>query len=527
MLHHQQHQPSPSYPGPKFVRRTDLSPVIRLYIGVTALLAQQQNLWGVITHLAREYCISRTFVYVLAFQVAQAKETLFARAFGAPCRSAEAVRLPYAYALSLRLEGRCSLNAIAAIMARFGLRWSSVGKLSQTLQAMGGLLRSTITLPAGAIRLVVFASDELFAGAQPILITVDPQSSAILRLELTTKRHWEAWAQHWECLYDNGCQALYLVCDGGQALAKAHKAALADLIRQPDTYHAIAHVLGAWEDRLEKRAYAAITAEYKRLKALDAARSDAVIMRRIDRYEAACRQADEAIARYDQFVSLYREVREPLSVFDATGRLRDRADAEAEIATALALLDTLHITALSKAVAKTRRTLPDLLAYLDVAQTVVTALVRELPIAPATFRLVCRAHHWRKCRITAKTPEGRQACVACEQALLAQAARDRWYTDEIQRHMYDRLDEVVQSSSLVECVNSIVRPYLTTTRNQVTQELLNLIMFYHNHRRYRAGKRAHHTPMELLTGQSQEADWLDLLCDEVERKQPGFFASSR
>lgn len=523
MSHH--HQTAPSCPGPKFVRRTDLSPIIRLYIGVTALLAHQQKQWGRISQLARTYCISRTFVYLLACQVAQAGETLFARESGATRRSVEAVRLPYTYALSLRLEGRCSLNAMSTIMARFGLRWSSVGKLSQTLHAMGGLLPNTITLSPGAVRLVVFASDELFAGAQPILLTVDPQSSAILRLEVVDRRTWEAWARHWECLYDNGCQALYLVCDGGQALAKAQKTALADLIRQPDTYHALAHVLGAWETRLEKRAYAAITAEYTRLKALDAARSETVISTRIARYEAACRQADEAIARYDLFVYLYHELREQLRVFDDAGRLRDRAEAEAEMATALELLDTLGITALSKAVAKTRRTLPDLLAYFDVAQTVVTALVRELPIAPATFRQVCRAHHWRKRTITANTPEARQACTASERALLDQAAKDGWYTEAIQRHMYDRLDEVVQSSSLVECVNSIVRPYLNTTRNQVTQELLNLIMFYHNHRRYRAGKRAKHTPMELFTGQPQEADWLELLCDEVERKQPGFFAS--
>jgi len=92
--------------------------------------------------------------------------------------------------------------------------------------------------------------------------------------------------------------------------------------------------------------------------------------------------------------------------------------------------------------------------------------------------------------------------------------------------MYAQLDQIVQSSSLVECINSILRPYLDTTRNQITQELLNLIMFYHNHRRYRAGKREDTTPMELFTGQPQTGDWLDLLCDEVERRQPGFFTAS-
>ena len=277
---------------------------------------------------------------------------------------------------------------------------------------------------------------------------------------------------------------------------------------------------------METRVHAAITAEYTRLKALDSARSETVITTRIDRYEAACRQADEAIARYDQCVYLYRELREQLHVFDATGRLRNRTEAEEEIACALELLDTLGVTALSKGVTKARRALPDLLAYFDVAHTVVTALIRELPTAPITFRRLCRAHHWHTRLITAKTPEARRLCQAHERHLLVQASTGTWYTDEIQRHGYERLDQVVQISSLVECINSIVRPYLNTTRHQVTQELLNLIMFYHNHRRYRAGKRATHTPMQLLTGQPQEADWLELLCDEVERKQPGFFATS-
>ena len=438
----------------------------------------------------------------------------------------KAVRLPFAYLLSLRLEGRCSLNAISAIMMRFDQTWSSVGKLSETLKAMGGALDNTISVPDGTIRLVVFASDEVFAGTQPILVTVDPVSSAILRIELVTRRRWEEWAQHWRCLSNNGCQAIYLVCDGGQALAKAQKAALSDVWLQPDTYHAIAHQLGAWKARLETRAYVAITAEYNRFDALDSARSESVIIARIDRYVAAQRQADEAIARYDQFVYLYDCLMEHLAIFDATGRLRDRSQAEAQMRTALELLDTLGVKALSKAVAKTRRTLPDVLQYFEVAKTVVPALIRELPIAPATFRLVCQAYHWRKHGLSAKAPAARHACTACERRLLDLAAADPCYTNDIQEHMYAQLDQIVQSSSLVECINSILRPYLETTRNQVTQELLNLIMFYHNHRRYRAGKRAEKTPMELFTGQPQTGDWLDLLCDEVERRQPGFFTTS-
>ena len=32
------------------------------------------------------------------------------------------------------------------------------------------------------------------------------------------------------------------------------------------------------------------------------------------------------------------------------------------------------------------------------------------------------------------------------------------------------LDEIVQSSSMVECINSIVRQYINNTRSQISQE---------------------------------------------------------
>ena len=40
---------SASYSGVRFIRRTDLTPLIRLQIGLTALLAQQHKQWGEIT----------------------------------------------------------------------------------------------------------------------------------------------------------------------------------------------------------------------------------------------------------------------------------------------------------------------------------------------------------------------------------------------------------------------------------------------------------------------------------------------
>ena len=91
--------------------------------------------------------------------------------------------------------------------------------------------------------------------------------------------------------------------------------------------------------------------------------------------------------------------------------------------------------------------------------------------------------------------------------------------DETKITVFVELDKIIQSFATIENINSIVRAYLNTSRNRVNQEMLNLIMFYHNHRRYKAGKRKGKTPMELLTGTKQEKDWLEMLMEKVKEHE--------
>jgi hypothetical protein len=60
---------------------------------------------------------------------------------------------------------------------------------------------------------------------------------------------------------------------------------------------------------------------------------------------------------------------------------------------------------------------------------------------------------------------------------------------------------------------------LNSCKGQITQESLNLIMFYHNHRRYKSGRRKGKAPIELLTGKSLEAPWWELLHQQIKREQ--------
>ena len=87
--------------------------------------------------------------------------------------------------------------------------------------------------------------------------------------------------------------------------------------------------------------------------------------------------------------------------------------------------------------------------------------------------------------------------------------------DTLKARVFDKLDSIVRASSLVEMVNGLIRPSLNSCKGQITQETLNLIMFYHNHRCYKSGKRQGKAPMELLTGKPLEAPWWELLLQQV------------
>jgi hypothetical protein len=83
--------------------------------------------------------------------------------------------------------------------------------------------------------------------------------------------------------------------------------------------------------------------------------------------------------------------------------------------------------------------------------------------------------------------------------------------DGFPQEMLDALETEVRSSSLIEHVNSTLRPLLETCRGQVEQPLLDLFASVHNHRRFVRGKRADKAPIELLTGKDLDQTWLTSL----------------
>ncbi len=83
--------------------------------------------------------------------------------------------------------------------------------------------------------------------------------------------------------------------------------------------------------------------------------------------------------------------------------------------------------------------------------------------------------------------------------------------DAIRKERVTALDTEGRSSSLIEHVNSTLRPLLETCRGQVDQPLLDLFASVHNRRRFVRGKRAGQAPIDILTGTEMETTWVTSL----------------
>jgi hypothetical protein len=175
--------------------------------------------------------------------------------------------------------------------------------------------------------------------------------------------------------------------------------------------------------RLAAAADTAIAQEYAAEQNITRASTTATRKQcRMEHTKARTRAADQ-IARADSATDLYQCFLEELRLFHEAGPLRHRRTAEGKMEAALALLDTLGVTAIRKAVKTIRRLLPELLTYFEVADTVVATL-HALPDDPERLRTLGLAWQWHKALVNAKTAPARQDCAAQEPFSLEVAAEE-------------------------------------------------------------------------------------------------------
>jgi len=486
----------------KFMRRPDLDNLTRVEIAVQAFLGM--GVYGEITRIAQSYQVSRLFVYKLVWQLL----TVYALRVCDPV-SAQAIRKEVdRHILLLRLEGHCSLERISQIIKQLGLPNASVGYISQRLTAYARALPQETVSGAPIVFLLC---EEIFTLGQPILITVEPRALAILKIELVDNREAETWKKHWEALADAGLiEHPTVVADQGAGLVKG--CALMGLMHHPDLFHLL-RPLAIFGERFYRQALAAIAWEYER-GSLEIGRSESVIHKRMESYEAAQAAADEKISRYDHFCYLWAELRKALELFNSEGRIQDGASRQAEIGAIVELMRELGCAQLNQALSSFASGLECYWSYYRRAEEVYQGLMQRYPRDVVE---ICACGWQLKRQSTNSKDYGMRKRLAQEAAFYDDYAGSLLpeHVEVIRKEVEETLDAEVRSSSLVENINSALRPLLATCRGQVDQAMLELFAYVHNHRRFVRGKRAGKAPIEILTGKELEKTWLDSLLETV------------
>src|SRR5882672_5381672 len=202
MIHH--HPPPTRGYTMKFIRRHDLEPHTRIEIVRLAWI--NQGLYGKMTQIAQDYHISRTFLYQLTWAAQRQLQELFSD----PKHLVQDVHSQFEpLILLLRLEGKCSLPSLSAILKRLEYQPNSV----------------------------FYLSDEIFAIGTPILVTVDAQSTAILKIQLASDRSAQTWKAHFDNLGDHLFHSIGMASDRGVGLMAGYHAACQDGLWVCDQFH--------------------------------------------------------------------------------------------------------------------------------------------------------------------------------------------------------------------------------------------------------------------------------------------------
>lgn len=489
----------------KFIRRHDINNQTRLEIALYAIL--MHGVYGTIVYLSRKHSVSRTFIYKLVFGTKLMLDLTF-NDIVTPQTKELLTKDRDRHILLLRLEGKCSIQGISNILESLGTSKTSEGYISERLKCYGQHLSNTLT--SNAPTFVNFASDEIFANSKPILITIEPNSTAILRIDLAGDRKSSSWKHHWAEIEKGQFHAIGLVSDRGTGLLEGLKGSYPQTYYYPDLFHELRE-LTSIKIKLEKDAYKSINLEDKRKKVLKSACSDSVINRRLSDVEKASNNAMKAIEKYDSFSYLYHCIQTSLDVFNEYGALNEFIYAKNEIQTALELMEEISPDSAKNSICKLRQKIDETLQYFKRAKDIYQSLLEEIKDSELLGGL-CLAWQFENKIYQAKNTKKRDYYIG---------ERDFWLSymecileeefDFTKEYVFGRLNMIVRSSSLIEMVNSLIRPYLNACKGQITQDTLNLLMFYHNHRKYNDGRRKGKAPIEILTGKPLEKDWVDLL----------------
>ena len=351
------------------------------------------------------------------------------------------------------------------------------------------------------------AADELFHRNQPVLSVVDIESRFCALLAKADDRDHESWAIHLYYLQERGYAPDTTIIDGGKGLTKGHAQALPKTTLRLDHFHFIRDLKNC-SRFLKNKVASRVTKTLELVRRAEKAQDE--------KKKIACAQAlseawtelgklEETSATFGLLAGWLQHDILQLAGYQPGERAKLYDFIVQEI-TAIAVGHPHRIEAIVTSLHHRRKGL------LDVAND----LNEKFAHLAANYKVSINTI-WRVC-YTARY--GLDSCNYGEESSALEELIGEKY-DEIEDAVLLILESTHRCSSMVENLNSRVRPYLDE-RQSVSQKTLGLIQFYLNHKPFMRSKHqrlVNKTAAEAMTGKSHQP-WLEMLGLAGAKRQP-------
>jgi len=325
------------------------------------------------TQIAQEYHISRTFLSQLSWAAKHHLEDLLSDPQPL-VEPPDVLREPWIFLW--RLEGKCSIPSLSSIFKHCDYQPNSVGSLREYLRDSGRGVPSTLSMPH---KQVVFSlSAELLAIRAPILVTIDAQSTAILKIELAAERSANTWETPFQDLGAHRFHRLGMASDRGVGLQAGYQAAWQEGFWVCDPFHAFQDLFHRCH-QLESKAYAALGKESKAAETCANAQSEANLHKRLEPYAQTRQACEHAIERDDQRDLLRGMLSETFHLCSDVGRLHTVAGVRADLPLLLSLMEAIEDEKLPKLLKPIRAHIDAIFVPFRQVELIHAALLDRMP----------------------------------------------------------------------------------------------------------------------------------------------------
>lgn len=339
----------------------------------------------------------------------------------------------------------------------------------------------------------MLSGDEIYSNGCPNLMVVGNNSLYIYALTRQPACDGDTW----------GCVLLEIedfpqfASDGGTGLAAGFKAAEIG-VHQLDWDHLLRPLWGQ-STRLEKQAHAALEKVEERATKFNQSHTTKRLEQHLAAWEKLSTEAEEKISRYDAFLQIAQQVDDWFALVDLeSGQLRDPVTGAECLRNLGQQLQGWEGRIYEKLSSNLTTFAEGLFHYQPVLAQALSPLIERwgAPAIQALSRIWQIEADEKRHPLPLVERQARQVLweESLDEAFSLLGEEQLW-------EAWDALSEVLgrswRGSMLAECVNSLLRPLLDK-RKHTDQGCLELFRFLHNARPFERGKRAGHSPAELV-----------------------------